>query len=448
MKKTIYNLLVIVSFLTCFYPNTGKGQEFIVEFLSLKHDYSIIRESGFNQWLLCNNYDGLQIIALADLSGTANYIARGDGYNRCLIKDIEIVDSRYVYYCGSRVISYTIQLDNQGNWIYTPTWGAMFGCFDLASFTTPNVQGIDDLAMFYFESLDKLEVYQVDGETHLVMVGSKNNSCGIVVDFYGTGAIPNAWAFRYEMVDGEKFDDVAISEDHLIVSSRNPDMQSYLRSFAIPTSVGQTIFDNPVAQIKTSISANDTILLEYCEGGYFALATTDLSTNSIEIAAFDYNLNFYQALTIPLTSSETPLYSLRDIRYNPYTQSLAVLEVIPIQTFYSSIIHHLSTNNAPPTLSNIVNGTLYKEARLCSLDYEFNNIGHIVASGCGENTFARIYQHFPYQQENCTTDNITYCNVLKLQKSNCHTLSYTPDSYTTSLINWNADYWLEAIICP
>lgn len=78
MKKTIYNLLVIVSFLTCFYPNTGKGQEFIVEFLSLKHYYSIIRESGFSQWLLCNNYDGLQIIALADLSGTANYIARGD----------------------------------------------------------------------------------------------------------------------------------------------------------------------------------------------------------------------------------------------------------------------------------------------------------------------------------------------------------------------------------
>ncbi|MBP5546136.1 MAG: hypothetical protein J6X59_02465 [Bacteroidales bacterium] len=431
-----------------FFPNFGRAQEFIDELYFFKEDYSIVREVASQKWLLGSNFQGHQTILLVDLSGTANCISRGDGYNKYLIKDIEIVDSRYVYYCGTRVVSYTFIPDAQGNMVYTPTWGAMFGYFDLTTFTISNVQGMDDLVSIYnIESLDKLEVFHVDGETHLAMVGSMNSGEGCVIDLYGNGVLPSSWSYDLAQVPDEKFDDVAISEKKLVVSSRTPNVQSFLRSYGIPTSTGQTFFANPVAQIKTDISAYDSILLEYCEGDYFTLATTDVPNNNIEVAAFDHNLQFYYALTIPLASNETPLYSLRDIKYNPYLKTLAVLEVSPSQGFYNSLIHHLSTNNAPPTLSPDVYGTLYKNERLCSLDYESNNAGHIVASGNVENTCARIYQHFPYLYDECTIENHIKCEKLNPTENENGILETSPDSFVAVPINWSYYTWSETIIC-
>ena len=448
MKNKITCYMLISSVLACFFPNAGRGQELTDEMIYMKHHYSIIRELGSQKWILGVNYDGHQTIALVDLSGTANTIERGDGYNKYLIKDIEIVDSRYIYYCGSRVIGYTILPDGQGGWVYTPTWGGMFGCFDLATFATPNVSGVDDLVTGRdIESLDKLEVYRIGGETHLVMVGSMNDGSGLVSDFYGNGAIPTSWTFKYASVSGEAFDDVAISEKYLVISSRKPNLQSYLRSYKLPTIASQTFFASPVAQIKTDISAHDTILLEYCENDYFALTTTNVQNYNIEVAAFDYNLNFYHALTIPLSSYATPMSSLRDVKYNKHLQSLAVLEVFPNEDFFSSIIHHISTNNAPPTSSSIIYGTLYSDERLCSMDYESNNAGHFVASGNGPNAFARIYQHFPYVYNECTEEKKTFCSKLNPTRNDCDSFEPRNDEKIASPIEWVASNWLETIIC-
>lgn len=447
MKKKITCYMLISSVLACFFPNAGRGQELTDEMLYMKHHYSIIRELGFQKWILGVNYDGHQTIALVDLSGTANIISRGDGYNKYMIKDIEIVDSRYVYYCGSRVISYTILPDGQGGWVYTPTWGAMFGCFDLATFTTPNVSGLDNLSDYGFESLDKLEVYRIDGETHLVMVGSMDNGNGLVGDFYGNGAIPTFWSYKYASISGEAFDDVAISEKYIVISSRNPNSQSYLRSYEIPAIASQTFFASPVAQIKTDISAHDTILLEYCENDYFALATTNVRNYNIEVAAFDYNLNFYHALTIPLSSYATPMSSLRDVKYNKHLQSLAVLEVFPNEDFFSSKIHHISTNNAPPTSSSIIYGTLYSDERLCSMDYEFHNAGHIVASGNCPSVSARLYQHFPYVYSGCSEEKKTSCSKLNPTRNNYDSFEPRNDEEIARPIEWVASNWLETIIC-
>lgn len=447
MKKKITCYMIISSVLACFFPNAGRGQELTDEMLYMKHHYSIIRELGFQKWILGVNYDGHQTIALVDLSGTANIIEQGDGYNKYLIKDIEIVDSRYIYYCGSRVISYTILPDGHGGWVYTPTWGALFGCFDLATFTTPNVSGIDNLFVFGFESFDKLEVYRIGEETHLVMVGSMNDGSGLVSDFYGNGAIPTSWTFKYASVSGEAFDDVAISDKYLVISSRKPNLQSYLRSYKLPTIASQTFFASPVAQIKTDISAHDTILLEYCENDYFALTTTDVQNYNIEVAAFDYNLNFYHALAIPLFSDATPMSSLRDIKFNEHLQTLAVLEVFPNGNFFSSIVHHISTNNAPPTYSSIIYGTLYSDERLCSMDYESDNAGHIVASGNGPNAFARIYQHFPYVYNECTEEKKTSCSKLNPTRNDCDGFDFWGDNEDAGPIEWGASNWPETIIC-
>ena len=116
MKNRLFPLIIIGSFLAFFFTNFGRAQEFIDELYFFKEDYSIVREVASQKWLLGSNFQGHQTILLVDLSGTANCISRGDGYNKYLIKDIEIVDSRYVYYCGTRVVGYILFPTHKETW--------------------------------------------------------------------------------------------------------------------------------------------------------------------------------------------------------------------------------------------------------------------------------------------------------------------------------------------
>lgn len=458
MKQKTFGLRVAGVLFLCFVQHAVGAQEFIREALWHKDATSIVREIDARRWLVCNNYDGRTSFACFDMSGTVWKMQDADWPYSYVVKDFEVVDSRYVYYCGTMVINQTWILGPDGSWTYQqPEWGAMIGYFDMAEFPAPSTYGVHTLIDRGFVSLDKLEVYFEDGYVHLAMVGSKidsdrggsktsRESC--VLDASGQGLFPNSWVFSYAVnEDGEVFDDVAVSRGHVVVTSRIPGRETYFRSFS-RAPAGGAFMNYPVAAVSTAVSADDTVLIDYCEEEYFAVATTNLSSQRIEVAAFDNQLNIYHALSFPLTTLTHPDCSLRDIRYNPYFQSLALLERVWASGVTGSIIHHVDINNAPPLYSPYVYGNKYDGETLSSLDYLRGNPGQMIASGKNDDvTFTRVYRNRPKTYEGCTIENKAICERLKMFAEPISGIVSRNVEFPSDRVRWVVDSWPEIVIC-
>lgn len=116
------------------------------------------------------------------------------------INDFEIFDN-VVYFCG---------ITNEA----TPH--ALFGYFSIWSYLDGEVY-IDTLAEL--KAFNKLDVFSVDGQTHVVMTAQHVDGASVMVDAYEV--TPNTW--QYFIAQGttftsRSFDDVAVIDDYIVFS--------------------------------------------------------------------------------------------------------------------------------------------------------------------------------------------------------------------------------------
>lgn len=398
-------LLIAVCFMSF---SLSQAQEFIEEPIHAKKYSSIIREISKENWLVYSPYDDFAWFTWIDHIGQVFKQTHSAHYTNALqVSDFEILDREYVFYCGRR-------RDSIGG-----AWHGVFGHFALSNFMTGNT-----FNEFKFEDdiyPEKLEVFRVEDEVHLAMVGKKRASkftpLGVIIDAYGFGSLPTSWNVKMAERETLKYDDIAVTNNYVIVTSRDTTHNyGYIVSFLRP---------GPSSSFLPPISCNyshymapydvaDTLLIEACDGDFIATATYSSSFNRNIVTAYN-NTTLYATVTMPLLAGVSPILQIRDIKYNPFNKTLNLLQHFLYDGELSSVIFHLDSSLANP--SNYpaqIKGNAFVYHKLSSIDRLFFNPNHVIASGHEmfpvENQWLKIYQHKESHYENCTKEIINECS--------------------------------------
>lgn len=399
LKKLLFAATCIVM------PAFSYAQEFIDEPIGIKKHISIIRESGEDNWLVYTNYDDFACFTWVDHSSMSyNQTLALQNMNTLQVSDFEILDGEYVFYCGRRFD------DQEGS------WNGVFGQFAISDIMSGNT--FDE---FNFDSdvwPTKLEVFRVRGEVHLAMVGkapsssgeSKPTCRGYILDAYGTAPLPSSWSIRYAANETLIYDDIALTEKYVIATGRDTTHgnDGYIVSFNRPL---PSLFFVPSSNcvyphFKSPYDAADTVLIEACESDYVATATYSVSTNSIVVTAYD-NTTLYATVMMPPLNGVDPLLQIRDIKYNPFSKTLNLLQHFLYAGEFSSVIFHLDSSlSSPGTYPTTVKGNAFIDHKLSSIDRLLYNPNHVIASGHEmypvEKTWLKLYQHRELYYRNCS----------------------------------------------
>lgn len=397
-KKILFATICISTFAFSY------AQEFIDEPTGIKKHASIIREVREDSWLVYTTYDDFAWFTWVD-HGSLSYLQTHtlQNMNTLQVSDFEILDGEYVFYCGRR-----------RDYVGGP-WKGVFGQFTLTDIITGNT--FDEFTIELDVWPTKLEVFRVRNEVHLAMVAnpslnrvSKPTPKGYIFDAYGTGSYPSSWNIKCAANDTLIYDDIAVTEKYVIATGRDAlyGNDGYIVSFdrPLPGSYFIPSVSCVYPHFKVPYDVADTVLIEACDSDYVATATYSMATNSIVVTAY-HNTTLYATVMMHPLSGVSPLLQIRDIKYNPFSRTLNLLQHFLYNGEFSSVIFHLDPSLANPGVyPTTVKGNAFIDHKLSSIDRLLYNPNHIIASGHEmypvENTWLLVYQHRELLYGNCS----------------------------------------------
>lgn len=345
MKLKIYNLTkVAVLFFFIVVPTAVNSQEFVRELYNRKDTKTLIREIDMNQWLMYQHYgaNGWSSFCVVDATGTTYPLM---AFQDCVeVNDFEIVDS-IVYFCGT--LEFCAKDESGDKIIARSAPSAVFGYFPLGEIVTPpgpsaNCMVVNHFGTLFVESLDKLEVMNVADGIHVVMTGSTQTGEGLVLDAAATSHFPSLWNLYFDLSrTGEAFDDVALVDDYIVVTSRRPTLTTgYINLFDKPHSSSYSSLSSALYRGKVSYLLDDTLLLTRCEKNAFVTGTYSSTEGGLVMSGYNASSPIY-SIVLGNISTLAPELQLRDIRFNKNSKVLDVLQHFAFGYDRGSIILHL-----------------------------------------------------------------------------------------------------------
>lgn len=415
-SRSAGRLPVFVVFFLAVCVNQLNAQGFILEPQYLKSNGTIVREMYKDQWLLCNSYLGMSDFCFVSTNNSQIPCYNND--DGLYVNDFEILNDRFVYFCGEERWSYYYVLGDSNPFniedsIYEVTYDtilyqyysavivtrrrAIFGYFDISDTVGIPTGGFLSIPTVFdfgikLASLDKLVVQEVPDGIHVYMTGKPFQGKGCLLDATANAYIPTSWTIYYDTLENEEMNDVAVSQNNLLCTSRNADT-GYINYFPLPASSSSTNIYGPITRHQLGYSADDTILLEIKSGDDFFSATYSVSNGGITVNYFN-GLNHLNTFVLFGFSSLHPSLHLKDIKYNANSHYLNILQYYYFDSLsYGSVIwpvdHSLFSVGGP------IDGFMYDKQALQSIICLLNNPDHTMASGfdINWNHVAKLYQH-------------------------------------------------------
>ena len=338
----------------------AQGQELIRNIPEL-NDYSIIRQIDPDLWLVYSHNGGNKFYEVSS-SGTSSPF-KGLLENNLKICDFEIFEDM-VYFCGS---------------VLDETPYAVMGYFPLTGFPSGSLY-LDTVQRMV--SFDKLDVFSVEEQIHLVMTGRDSDGVGAMIDVMASA--PQQWLYTVAYPEDGKFifDDVAVTDNLVVFTSQDIlDVSkygdNYLWYFYKPIGIGVNIFLNHFLTYHVGNEPTSPVLIEHMYDDWFAIAC---NSQEYFIAVSRYNGTIhdatfhYQALEIRDT--------IWDIKYNFDDQDIDIVEAIKVYGCNASwgICTHIE-NSFFSSPGPTVNAHYPLGISVFSIDYLPGMSSHYIASG-------------------------------------------------------------------
>lgn len=318
-------------------------------------DTSIIRAKGNDTVFIYNkknDHSKSSFIMVAN--GITPAVPRLDMEN-LYVNDFELYGNA-IYFCGYKI-------ERAGR-------KAIFGHFGISSFPNATIS--------YYEldtctELRKLDFYRIhegiiypNYENHLVMTGTTTGArTDVVVDMLIYTIIPYpippVTPYGCEMYfsndEDENFDDVAVTSDHVVVSSRRkveeiPVIDFY--QFERPSMLGNTIFSSSFTHLLVwSPAAETPVLLEHVSGDDYAAVYK--IEGFVQMVMHQINVLSGIVSSVEILGGEPAIVIPMDIKYNRKTSVFDILakreysknvpdEFLPMQIYHVTpdVVNHVA----------------------------------------------------------------------------------------------------------
>lgn len=325
----------------------------------------------------------MSIFTLASETGvTAPTLELPNYYN---ISDFEIYNDT-VYFCGRA---------DSGSIV------ALFGYFSLVSFPYSSVYCCHIQSL---KELKKLAIYNNGNKPHVVFTGTMGKNKSVLSDAIISSY--NSWDFAiaYDTyIDDLIFDDVAVTDDYIVSSSRIFNLDSGLIQYFHKPPTYHTMF--PYYYITRSIEYNpiSQILITACQKDTFA-TLCNVSPSAFVMSKYN-PLNDVISLKSTIKRCES-----RDINYNADNKNVEVL-VYDVGTEYGSSLT-LDYDNAL-TMSAYIPEHRWLMQDMYSIDYLVSDPLKFIAAGREiGGVFVRLYRYKFDEWHGCTEE--TNIKALKI----------------------------------
>lgn len=386
--RFIPRVLAAVLFLSFSFPVVG--QELIRRAPDEVSDTSIIREAARDSVLIYNLFNKEEEMSFFVLLNAGNSNPNAIFFDSLYIKDFEVFEKR-VYFCG-----YTFVNDEKK---------AMFGFFHLNNF--PN----GDIYYYVLNDclkLNKIDVYKtVESnfieEKHLVMTGSTTYlRSDVLVDISLPVSTPTSGNIYKSNNENEKIDDVAVTKNYVIVSTRsieNGIPVIYYWQFKRPNAIGQDIFSTFMDRIRVSSPVAQTpVFLEHTWDDKYVAVYKINNYPLMEMTMLEAPSTVGNGVVI--FSDSTKTFHPMDIKFNPRSNVYDILARDRFQltdyVYYPKMqIYHI-TQDVINNMVSVGNGTRYDYPidNLWSIDPMKNTSKYFAASGTREMNFTFFrYKH-------------------------------------------------------
>ena len=309
--KFIPRLFAVVLFLSIVHPVIG--QDYIRG--SDSHAYgvfSIIRETA---------KDTVLIYYRKPESSTFMLVANGNvnvqtiKINPIFVNDFEVYNN-VVFYCG-----YVLEGNEKK---------AILGHFNLKLF--PN-SSITYYKIYDCQELKKLDVYhtvefQDYGEIRMVSIGTSSGvRSDVLVDLTTNTLFPMNCDMHFSYSENENFDDVAVTDKYVVVSSRNKEQENLVVDFWYykkPHYVGQDIFNSNANRFRIySPMIDSPVILEHTRKDSVAAVYKVAGFNRMAMLSLNVPDDTYRIFEIMGDTTET-VFPI-DIKYNTRNSVYAIL---------------------------------------------------------------------------------------------------------------------------
>jgi hypothetical protein len=351
----------------------GQGTELIRD-IPQYSDYSIIRQIDYDDWLVYSYGEGNKFYWVT----SSNYPVP---YKSILMENLKIFDfeifDNVVYFCGT---------------LLDEVQYAVMGYFSLDSGLYGSVyfDTFPDLASF-----NKLDIFSVEGQVHLVMTGHETNLKGVMIDVMQTA--PMQWIYTVATLTKDEdigFDDVAVTDSRVVFTSRDTTIENkygetYLWHFDRPIGIGVNIFLNHITEILFDNEPQSPVLIEHLYNDWFAIACNSRKS-FIAISRFLMTSPNATFRYYPFQNGDI----VSDIKYNADDQDIDLVETGWIEdgTRYGMCAHIHDSYFI--SAASTVDLRLPVDVALFSIDYLPGMPSWFIASGHGyENPLLRVYRY-------------------------------------------------------
>ncbi len=370
------------------FPLSSTGQELIRE-CNVKGDPSLIRARTNNVWMIYYEDDvwGACFANVTSSGTTADFISVSPLIAH--VYDFEILDD-IVYFCGTSANN-----------------TAVMGYFSLTNFPMTPVYTCTIPLM---SSCRKLEVGYLNGTRHVVMTGDAILGTSHIVDARDMGS--NQWNFIISYFNDKIniYDDVAITDNYVVISARDTSKNGYFYRFDYPANNTSLLPQLGKIYIRFNLNFSGEILLDRCLGDTLAYSAMIGSGNFV-IGL--YNVHAYNTYN-QYRASTSGNYLLTQFKYNSSVRQANTL--IYNSTSGSTEIYKIGQTAGPGGNLIIPTGHKYDGESLLSLDTK--SVGWFIASGWGDNGYLRIYRYTNTAWQQCATQSFIASNGIKLPTEN------------------------------
>lgn len=364
LKGLLFTALIMApGLITC--------QEFIKR-PKLGIDTSIVREISVDDWLTCSYNNLHSTFTLVNESNTMAPALSLPSYY--FVSDFEIYNDT-AYFCGYVDSTQPI---------------AFFGYFEVSTFPTTTVYCS---RVRLVDKFNKIEVFNNNNTPHLVFTGIIGKHQNILAD--ALLLAPNSWDIyiSYIMdIPDLKYDDIAVTDDYIVVTSRLFNLDSGLIHFFNKPPIYSTIF--PFYHFSRSVQYDvvSPILITACNNNSFATLCQN-TPSSFVTSQYNFIYDIY--------SLESTMYEGKclDINFNAYYNSVeSVIFDKSIKYGATLAIHY---DNALPTTTSLT-AHRFDFQHIQSIDYLDHNHPCFIASGYHiDEQVLRLYRYLYNNWHTC-----------------------------------------------